>query len=296
MKDKTKSKVKDKNKINIKYEIKDKPYLVMSKKDCFGKITNFYYGLHSKQQLENIPTENLKNGDIAVVKDESDGQLYKHIWVDDIDLQYCGWSCGEKLSWNESEKIKQESENKDMNLNIGKKIEEEKEIEPPLCELTCEQIKAKYSTLNSLYYNCWYAEKHYILNYCNVEFISHNETNREAKVTIRFKSNVMNCNDAITFTVDVISLYNREVRKNKYSNIVSVRINEMQQCDVLLLKFIVVTSELLEAKTANLDLSETINESYDRLIGLLDEFKLFKYNGNNENDGNCCDNCDDEGM
>lgn len=177
-----------------------------------------------------------------------------------------------------------ESENENM--------EEEKNIS--FCEMTCEQIKAKYPTLNSLYYNCWYAEKHYILGYCNVEFNSHSESNREAKVTIRLKSNVMNCNDAITFTVDIISLYNRDARKDKYTNIVSVRINEMQQCDVLLLKFIVVTSELLEAKTANLDLSETINESYDRLIGLLDEFKLFKYNGNNENDGNCCDNCDDE--
>jgi len=182
-----------------------------------------------------------------------------------------------------------------MNLNIEKKIKEEsktflkEEIEIPLCELTCEQIKAKYPTLNSIYYNCWYAEKHYILNYCNVEFTSHSETNREAKVTIRLKSNVMNCNDAITFTVDIISLYNREARKDKYANIVNVRINEMKQCDVLLLKFIVVTSELLKTKTVNLDLSKTNNESYDRLIGLLDEFKLFKCNSGDES-------CDEEGM
>ena len=288
-------------KAKVKYETNGKPYLVMSKKDCFGKVASLYYGLHNKQQLDNIPTEKLKNGDIAIVKNEADGQFYKHTWIDDIDLQYYGWSYGEKLSWNESEKIKQESENNDMNydnLDIGKKFGEEvkEEIETPLCELTCEQIKAKYPTLNSLYYNCWYAEKRYILDFCDVTFVSRSETNREAKVTIRLKSNVINCNDAITFIVDIYNLHNWIDKEKKYSNIVNVRINEMQQCDVLLLKFIVVTSELLEQKTKDLDLSETNNESYDRLISLLDEFKLFKYSGN-ENDENCCDeSCDEEGM
>lgn len=274
--------------VKTKYEIKNKPYLVMSKKSNFGKKIKYYYGLHDVKQLDNIPTNELENGDIAVVKNDDNGKYYKFIWVSDIDWQYENWvSCGE-LDWK-SKKIESETENM-IEENINEK-DNEKDLDTVLYEMTCDQIKAKYPTLNSMYYNCWVVVSHYILDYCDVKFSSRSETNREAQVNFRLKSNLINCHDAITFTVDIYSLYDPKSKEKKYSNIVNIRINEISQCNVFLLKLIVVTSELLEQKTKNLDLSETNNESYDRLIGLLDEFKLFKYQDNCESN-----DCDDEGM
>lgn len=278
-----------KNESKVKYEANGKPYLVMSKKDEFGQKHQYFYRLENFEPLYNIPTDKLRNGDIAVVK--KNNSFVKFMWIVDDDWNYENWvSCG-KLNWKPKEKIESETENMNENNKVENNQVNERDLDTILYDMTCDQIKAKYPTLNSIYYNCWCIAQHYILDYCDVTFASRSETNREAKVTIRLKSNIMNCNDAVTFTVEVYSLYNPKDHEKKYSNIVNVRINEMQDCSVFLLKLIVVTSELLEQETKNLDLSETNNESYDRLIGLLDEFKLFKYQVDCESD-----DCDDEGM
>lgn len=85
--------MKRENKIKIKYEAKGKPYLVMSKKDEFGQNHQCFYKLENLEQLYNIPIDNLKNGDIAVVK--KNNSFIKFMWVIDDDWNCENWvSCG----------------------------------------------------------------------------------------------------------------------------------------------------------------------------------------------------------
>ena len=58
--------MKDNSGDKTKYITKGKPYLVMSKKDEFGQNHQYFYKLENLEQLYNIPTDNLKNGDIVV--------------------------------------------------------------------------------------------------------------------------------------------------------------------------------------------------------------------------------------
>ena len=271
-----------KNESKAKYEANGKPYLVMSKKDCFGKVVSFYYGLHNKQQLENIPTEKLKNGDIAVVKNENDGQFYKYTWIDDIDLPYYGWSYGEKLSWNEKEKMKQESETENMT--------EEKLI--PFHEMTCEQMKKQYPNLNMLYEYCWVKELHLILDYCDIKFTSKSETNREATIVINFKSNLMNCNKSVTISANIWGNYDREVGKKVYYT--DIFVEEIHgNCTLAMLRLIDATCDTLEKMLKNLNLDNTYGGDYARIYHIFDSFKL--YQNSEHSDDNSC-NCDEEGM
>lgn len=149
--------------------------------------------MHDVKQLDNIPTNELENGDIAVVKNDDNGKYYKFIWISDIDWQYENWvSCGE-LDWK-SKKIESETENM---------IEENKEKVISFHKMTCEQMKKQYPNLNMLYEHCWVKELHLILDYCDIKFTSKSETNREATIIINFKSNLMNHNENVTISANI---------------------------------------------------------------------------------------------
>lgn len=271
-----------KNENKTKYEANGKPYLVMSEKSNFGKKIKYYYGLHDVKQLDNIPTNELENGDIAVVKNDDNGKYYKFIWVSDIDWQYENWvSCGE-LDWK-SKKIESETENM---------IEENKEKLIPFHEMTCEQMKKQYPNLNMLYEYCWVKELHLILDYCDIKFTSKSETNREATIVINFKSNLMNSNKSVTISVNIWGNYDREVGKKVYYT--DIFVEEIHgNCTLTMLRLIDATCDTLEKMLKNLNLDNTYGGDYARIYHIFDSFKLYQ---NSEcSDDNSCD-CDEEGM
>lgn len=269
-----------KNENKTKYEANGKPYLVMSEKSNFGKKIKYYYGLHDVKQLDNIPTNELENGDIAVVKNDDNGKYYKFIWVSDIDWQYENWvPCGE-LDWKSK---KTES-----------MIEENKEKLIPFHEMTCEQMKKQYPNLNMLYEHCWVKELHLILDYCDIKFASKSETNREATIVINFKSNLVNGNQSVTISANIWGNYDREVGKKVYYTDIFVEKIE-GNCTLAMLRLIDATCDTLEKMFENLNLDNTYGGDYARIYHVLDSFKLYQCSDYNE-DSNKCDNCDDEGM
>lgn len=274
-----------KNENKVKYETNGKPYLVMSKKDEFGQKHQYFYKLENLEQLYNIPIDNLKNGDIAIVK--KNNSFVKFMWVVDDDWNYENWvSCG-KLNWKPKEKIESETEN--MNLNI-----EEKETEIPFREMTCEQMKKQYPNLNMLYEHCWVKELYLILDYCDIKFTSKSETNREATIVIKFKSNLMNRNESVTISVNIWGNYNRKVgKKVYYTDIFAEEIHG--SCTLAMLRLIDATCDTLEKMFENLNLDNTYGGDYARIYHIFDSFKL--YQNSEYDDGNCCDeSCDDEGV
>ena len=98
--------MKNKHEDKVKYEAKGNPYLVISQKDEFGQIHHFYK-LDNLDQLYDIPTDKLRNGDTAIVK--KNGKFNKFMWVVDDDWNYENWVFAGNL--NEEQK---ESEKKDM--------------------------------------------------------------------------------------------------------------------------------------------------------------------------------------
>ena len=269
--------------VKTKYEIKNKPYLVMSKKSNFGKKIKYYYGLHDVKQLDNIPTNELENGDIAVVKNDDNGKYYKFIWVSDIDWQYENWvSCGE-LDWKSNKKIESETENM---------IEENKEKPLSFREMTCEQMKEQYPNLNMLYEHCWVKELYLILDYCDIKFTSKSETNREATITIHFKSNLVNRNESVTISANIWGNYDREVGKKVYYT--DIFVEEIHgSCTLPMLRLIDATCDTLEKMFENLNLDNTYGGDYAKIYHIFDSFKLYQNSESSDDDG--CD-CDDEGM
>ena len=272
-----------KNENKTKYEVNGKPYLVMSEKSNFGKKIKYYYGLHDVKQLDNIPTNELENGDIAVVKNDDNGKYYKFIWVSDIDWQYENWvSCGE-LDWK-SKKIESETENM-----IEENMTDEKLV--PFREMTCEQMKKHHPNLNMLYEYCWVKELHLILDYCDIKFTSKSETNREATIIIRFKSNLINRNESVTISANIWGNYDREVGKKVYYT--DIFVEEIHgSCTLAMLRLIDATSDTLEKMFENLNLDNTYGGDYARIYHILDSFKLYQ---NSECSDDGCDR-DDEGM
>lgn len=270
-----------KNENKTKYEANGKPYLVMSEKSNFGKKIKYYYGLHDVKQLDNIPTNELENGDIAVVKNDDNGKYYKFIWVSDIDWQYENWvSCGE-LDWK-SKKIESETENM---------IEENKEKLVPFHEMTCEQMKKQYPNLNMLYEHCWVENLNMILDYCNVNIRAESETWREAKIAIKIKSNLMNKNDSVTLSVNIWRSYKKDLN-NIYCTTISVEKIE-GDCTLPMIRLIDATCDTLEKMFENLDLNNTHGGDYARIYHIFDSFKLFQSSECSDDDS--C-NCDEEGM
>ena len=275
--------MKNKHESKIKYEAKGNPYLVMSKKDEFGQKHQYFYKLENLEQLYNIPTDNLKNGDIAVVK--KNNSFVKFMWIVDDDWNYENWvSCG-KLNWKSKEKIKSETEN--MN---EKNMTDEKLV--PFREMTCEQMKKQYPNLNMLYEHCWVKELHLILDYCDIKFTSKSETNREATIIIHFKSNLINRNESVTISANIWGNYDREVGKKVYYT--DIFVEEIHgSCTLAMLRLIDATCDTLEKMFENLNLDNTYGGDYARIYHILDSFKLYQ---NSEcSDDNSCD-CDEEGM
>ena len=77
--------MKNNHESKIKYEDKGNPYLVISQKDEFGQIHHFYK-LDNLDQLYDIPTDKLRNGDTAIVK--KNGKFNKFMWVVDDDNKF----------------------------------------------------------------------------------------------------------------------------------------------------------------------------------------------------------------
>ncbi len=275
--------MKNKHKSKIKYEAKGNPYLVISQKDEFSQIHHFYK-LDNLDQLYDIPTDKLKNGDTAIVK--KNGKFNKFMWVVDDDWNYENWVFAGNL--NEEQK---ESEKKDMteSTTIENKATE-KLI--PFHEMTCEQMKKQYPNLNMLYEHCWVKESHLILDYCDIKFTSKSETNREAKIVINFKSNLVNRNESVTISANIWGNYDREVgRKVYYTDIFVEEIHG--NCTLAMLRLIDATCDTLEKMLKNLNLDNTYGGDYARIYHIFDSFKLYQ---NSEcSDDDCC-NCDDEGM
>ena len=274
--------MKNKHESKIKYEANGKPYLVMSEKSNFGKKIKYYYGLHDVKQLDNIPTNELENGDIAVVKNDDNGKYYKFIWVSDIDWQYENWvSCGE-LDWK-SKKIESETENM---------IEENKEKLIPFHEMTCEQMKKQYPNLNMLYEHCWVEKLNMILDYCDVNIRAESETWRKAKIVVKFKSNLMNRNESVTILANIWGKYDKEVGKKVYYT--DIFVEEIHgNCTLTMLRLIDATCDTLKKMLENLNLDNTYGGDYARIYHIFDSFKLYQ---NSEcSDDNSCD-CDEEGM
>lgn len=272
--------MKDNFESKTKYIAKGKPYLVMSKKDEFGQNHQYFYKLENLEQLYNISTDKLRNGDIAVVK--KNNSFIKFMWIVDDDWNYENWvSCG-KLNWKPKEKIESEIEN--MN-------KENKENSVPFREMTCEQMKKQYSNLNMLYEHCWVKELHLILDYCDIKFTSKSETNREATIVINFKSNLMNCNKSVTISANIWGNYDREVGKKVYYT--DIFVEEIHgNCTLAMLRLIDATCDTLEKMLKNLNLDNTYGGDYARIYHIFDSFKLYQ---NSECSDNSCD-CDEEGM
>lgn len=127
--------MKNKHESKIKYEAKGNPYLVISQKNEFGQIHHFYK-LDNLDQLYDIPTDKLRNGDTAIVK--KNGKFNKFMWVVDDDWNYENWVFAGNL--NEEQK---ESEKKDMTESITIENKATEKV-VPFHEMTCEQMKKQY--------------------------------------------------------------------------------------------------------------------------------------------------------
>lgn len=275
--------MKNKHESKIKYEAKGNPYLVISQKDEFGQIHHFYK-LDNLDQLYNIPTDKLRNGDTAIVK--KNGNFNKFMWVVDDDWNYENWVFAGNL--NEKQK---ESEKKDMTESTTIENKATEKV-VPFHEMTCEQMKKQYPNLNMLYEHCWVKELHLILDYCDIKFTSKSETNREATIVINFKSNLVNRNENVTISANIWGNYDREVGKKVYYT--DIFVEEIHgNCTLAMLRLIDATCDTLEKMLKNLNLDNTYGGDYARIYHIFDSFKLYQ---NSEcSDDDCC-NCDDEGM
>lgn len=272
-----------KNENKAKYEAKGNPYLVISQKDEFGQIHHFYK-LDNLDQLYDIPTDKLRDGDTAIVK--KNGNFNKFMWVVDDDWNYENWVFAGNL--NEEQK---ESEKKDMTESTTIENKATEKV-VPFHEMTCEQMKKQYPNLNMLYEHCWVKELHFILDYCDIKFTSKSETNREATIVINFKSNLVNSNESVTISANIWGNYDREVgRKVYYTDIFVEEIHG--NCTLAMLRLIDATCDTLEKMLKNLNLDNTYGGDYARIYHIFDSFKLYQ-NSECSDDG-CC-NCDDEGM
>lgn len=275
--------MKNKHEDKVKYEAKGNPYLVISQKDEFGQ-THHFYKLDNLDQLYDIPTDKLRNGDTAIVK--KNGKFNKFMWVVDDDWNYENWVFAGNL--NEEQK---ESEKKDMTESTTIENKATEKV-VPFHEMTCKQMKKQYPNLNMLYEHCWVKELHFILDYCDIKFTSKSETNREATIVINFKSNLVNSNESVTISANIWGNYDREVgRKVYYTDIFVEEIHG--NCTLPMLRLIDATCDTLEKMLKNLNLDNTYGGDYARIYHIFDSFKLYQ---NSEcSDGDCC-NCDDEGM
>ena len=275
--------MKNKHESKIKYEAKGNPYLVISQKNEFGQIHHFYK-LDNLDQLYDIPTDKLRNGDTAIVK--KNGKFNKFMWVVDDDWNYENWVFAGNL--NEEQK---ESEKKDMTESITIENKATEKV-VPFHEMTCEQMKKQYPNLNMLYEHCWVKELHFILDYCDIKFTSKSETNREATIVINFKSNLINSNESVTISANIWGNYDREVgRKVYYTDIFIEEIHG--NCTLAMLRLIDATCDTLEKMLKNLNLDNTYGGDYARIYHIFDSFKLYQ-NSEHSDDGSC--DCDDEGM
>ena len=275
--------MKNKHESKIKYEAKGNPYLVISQKNEFGQIHHFYK-LDNLDQLYDIPTDKLRNGDTAIIK--KNGKFNKFMWVVDDDWNYENWVFAGNL--NEEQK---ESEKKDMTESTTIENKATEKV-VPFHEMTCEQMKKQYPNLNMLYEHCWVKELHLILDYCDIKFTSKSETNREATIVINFKSNLVNRNESVTISANIWGNYDREVgRKVYYTDIFVEEIHG--NCTLAMLRLIDATCDTLEKMLKNLNLDNTYGGDYARIYHIFDSFKLYQ-NSECSDDG-CC-NCDDEGM
>ena len=275
--------MKNKHESKIKYEAKGNPYLVISQKDEVGQIHHFYK-FDNLDQLYDIPTDKLRNGDTAIVK--KNGKFNKFMWVVDDDWNYENWVFAGNL--NEEQK---ESEKKDMTESTTIENKATEKV-VPFHEMTCEQMKKQYPNLNMLYEHCWVKELHLILDYCDIKFTSKSETNREATIVINFKSNLVNSNESVTISANIWGNYDREVgRKVYYTDIFVEEIHG--NCTLAMLRLIDATCDTLEEMLKNLNLDNTYGGDYARIYHIFDSFKLYQ---NSEcSDDDCC-NCDEEGM
>ena len=275
--------MKNKHESKIKYEAKGNPYLVISQKDEFGQIHHFYK-LDNLDQLYDIPTDKLRNGDTAIVK--KNGKFNKFMWVVDDDWNYENWVFTGNL--NEEQK---ESEKKDMTESTTIENKATEKV-VPFHEMTCEQMKKQYPNLNMLYEHCWVKELHFILDYCDIKFTSKSETNREATIVINFKSNLVNRNESVTISANIWGNYDREVGKKVYYT--DIFVEEIHgNCTLPMLRLIDATCDTLEKMLENLNLDNTYGGDYARIYHIFDSFKLYQ---NSEcSDDDSCD-CDEEGM
>ena len=275
--------MKNKHEDKVKYETKGNPYLVISQKDEFGQ-THHFYKLDNFDQLYDIPTDKLRNGDTAIVK--KNGNFNKFMWVVDDDWNYENWVFAGNL--NEEQK---ESEKKDMTESTTIENKATEKV-VPFHEMTCEQMKKQYPNLNMLYEHCWVKELHLILDYCDIKFTSKSETNREATIVINFKSNLVNSNESVTISANIWGNYDREVGKKVYYT--DIFVEEIHgNCTLPMLRLIDATCDTLEKMLKNLNLDNTYSGDYARIYHIFDSFKLYQ---NSEcSDEDCC-NCDDEGM
>lgn len=275
--------MKNKHESKIKYEAKGNPYLVISQKDEFGQIHHFYK-LDNLDQLYDIPTDKLRNGDTAIVK--KNGKFNKFMWVVDDDWNYENWVFAGNL--NEEQK---ESEKKDMTESTTIENKATEKV-VPFREMTCEQMKKQYPNLNMLYEHCWVKELHLILDCCDIKFTSKSETNREATIVINFKSNLVNRNESVTISANIWGNYDREVGKKVYYT--DIFVEEIHgNCTLAMLRLIDATCDTLEKMLKNLNLDNTYGGDYARIYHIFDSFKLFQSSECND-DGSC--DCDEEGM
>lgn len=275
--------MKNKHESKIKYEAKGNPYLVISQKDEFGQIHHFYK-LDNLDQLYDIPTDKLRNGDTAIVK--KNGKFNKFMWVVDDDWNYENWVFAGNL--NEEQK---ESEKKDMTESTTIENKATEKV-VPFREMTCEQMKKQYPNLNMLYEHCWVKELHLILDYCDIKFTSKSETNREATIVINFKSNLVNRNESVTISANIWRNYDREVGKKVYYT--DIFVEEIHgNCTLAMLRLIDATCDTLEKMLKNLNLDNTYGGDYARIYHIFDSFKLFQ-SSECSDDGSC--DCDEEGM
>lgn len=275
--------MKNKHESKIKYEAKGNPYLVISQKDEFGQIHHFYK-LDNLDQLYDIPTDKLRNGDTAIVK--KNGKFNKFMWVVDDDWNYENWVFAGNL--NEEQK---ESEKKDMTESTTIENKATEKV-VPFREMTCEQMKKQYPNLNMLYEHCWVKELHLILDCCDIKFTSKSETNREATIVINFKSNLVNRNESVTISANIWGNYDREVGKKVYYT--DIFVEEIHgNCTLAMLRLIDATCDTLEKMLKNLNLDNTYGGDYARIYHIFDSFKLFQ-SSECSDDGSC--DCDEEGM
>ena len=158
----------------------------------------------------------------------------------------------------------------------------------PFYEMTSEQMKKQYPTLNALYYNCWFKERHYILDYCEIKFITKEEKHREAKIVIRFKNDSINSYNGIVFNVDIYNLYDKKLNKKVYRT--GINIEEISNCDFSLLRLINATCDILKEKFDGIDLSQSNSKSYFDILNVLDKFDIYGYDEDEcEQESNCED-------